>query len=94
MNAGITTQVPSNLVINQANIQGHIALIDVSKELLQISLADRRIAVGQLVYAAAAMGATKGIQLSIEGAPFSLKLPTGATVRVITPAEMSFLKKG
>ena len=93
MAAGITTQL-STLVINQANLQGRIALIDVSKVLNQISLVDRRIAVGQLVFAAAAMGATKGIELSIEGTPFSLKLATGATVRLITPAEMAYLKKG
>jgi len=91
--AGITTQL-STLVINQANLQGRIALIDVSKVLNQMSLADRRIAVGQLVFAAAAMGATNGIKLSIEGTPFSLKLATGATVRLITPADMAYLKKG
>ena len=94
MAAGLTSQVPSNLVINQADIQGHVASIDVSKVFNQISTANRRIAVGQLVFAAAAMGATKGIQISVEGLPFTLTLASGAKVKVITPALMAYLKKG
>ena len=91
---GVTTQVSSSMVINQANIQGGVALIYVNKALSQNSLAQQRIAVGQLVFTAAAMGATKGIQLWIDQTPYSLKLADGVSVRLVTPAEMAYLKKG
>lgn len=94
MAAGITTEVPTTMVVNQATIHDDVALIDVSKALSQISLDAQRIAVGQLVFAAASMGATQGIRISINQIPYSLKLASGATVSLITPADMAYLKKG
>ena len=90
---GITTEVPTTMVVNQATIHDDVALIDVSKPLSQISLDAQRVAVGQLMFAAASMGATKGIRISINQTPYSLKLSTGATVSLITPADVAYLKK-
>ena len=94
MAAGISTQVPTTMTVNQATIQDNVALIDVSKALSQISLEAQRAAVGQLVFAAASMGATKGVRISINQTPYSLKLATGVTVSLITPADVAYLKKG
>ncbi|MBW4029132.1 MAG: hypothetical protein HIU57_00450 [Acidobacteria bacterium] len=91
---GITTQVPTTMVVNQATIHDGVALIDVSKALTQISLDAQRVAVGQLVFAAASMGATRGIRISINQSPYTLKLPTGALATLITPADVAYLKKG
>jgi hypothetical protein len=94
MAAGITTQVPTTMTVNQATIHDGVALIDVSKALSQLSLDAQRIAVGQLVFAAASMGATQGVRISINQVPYSLKLASGATVSLITTADVAFLKKG
>lgn len=91
---GLSSQVPTTMVINQATIQGGVAFIYVSKVFSQISLAQQRIAAGQLVFTAAAMGASRGIELWIDQTPFSLKLAGGTSVRLITPAQMAYLKKG
>ena len=91
---GITTEVPTTMTVNQATIHDGVALIDVSKPLSQISLDAQRVAVGQLVFAAASMGATKGIRISINQSPYSIRLSTGATVSLITPADVAYLKKG
>ncbi len=94
MAAGITTQVPTTMTVNQATIHDGVALIDVSKALSQLSLDAQRTAVGQLVFAAASMGATQGVRISINQVPYSLKLASGATVSLITTADVAFLKKG
>ena len=94
MAAGISTQVPTTMTVNQATIQDGIALIDVSKALSQISLEAQRAAVGQLVFAAASMGATKGVRISINQTPYSLKLASGVTASLITPTDVAYLKKG
>jgi hypothetical protein len=91
MAAGVTTLVPPLLVINQATVHDGVALIDVSKDLSQIPLADQRVAVAQLVFTAAAMGATRGVRLSINQTPYSLKLATGVSVSLITPAQLRYL---
>jgi hypothetical protein len=91
--AGTTTQVPSALVVNQATILNGIALVDVSAQLAQIPPVARRIAVAQFLFTAVAMGATKGIELSINQTPFFLTLATGARVALVTPAELAYLKK-
>lgn len=90
---GITTQVPTTMVVNQATVQDEIALIDVSKALSQLAPQAQRTAVGQLVFAAASMGASQGIRISIDQIPYSLKLASGVSVSLITPADVAYLKK-
>jgi hypothetical protein len=91
----ITTQIPSTMVINQANIpdDNGIALIDVSAVLKQIPPAARRLAVAQLLFTAEAMGATTGIEISINQTPFALQLANGQYVSLITPADLAYLKQ-
>ena len=90
--AGLTSQVPSTLVVNQATIHNRIALVDVTNLLAQIPPVARRIAVAQFLFTAVGMGATKGIELSINQTPFPLTLANGAKVLLITPAELGYLK--
>jgi hypothetical protein len=92
---GITTQVPSTMVINQANIpdDNGIALIDVSTVLKQIPPVARRLAVAQLLFTAEAMGATTGIEISINQTPFALQLANGQYVSLITPADLAYLEQ-
>ncbi len=92
---GITTEIPSTLVINQANIPhaGGVALIDVSASLQQLVPAARRLAVAQLLFTAEEMGATAGIQISVNQTPFALPLANGTRATVITPADLAYLKQ-
>jgi hypothetical protein len=92
---GVITQVPSTMVINQANIpdDNGIALIDVSAVLKQIPPVARRLAVAQLLFTAEAMGATEGIEISINQTPFTLQLANGQYVSLITPADLAYLKQ-
>ena len=92
---GVTTQIPSNLVVNQANIPSPngVALIDVSPELRHLPPAALRLAVAQLLFTAVAMGAHRGIEISIDQTPFVLHLASGATVSLVTPHELAYLKK-
>ena len=89
----VTTQVPNSLVVNQAQIQNGVALIDLSGALTQLSLSDRRIAVAQFLFTAVGMGASKGIKITINQNPFSLQLANGEKVSLITPAELAYLRK-
>lgn len=89
---GVTTQVPLNLVVNLATIHDGVALVDVSSALTQIPPVGRRIAVAQFLFTAVAMGATKGIEISIDQTPFSLELANGTRVSLITPADLAYLK--
>lgn len=93
---GVTTQVPSTMVVNQANMPNGdgIALVDVSAGLKQLPPAARRLAVAQLLFTAVDMGATKGIEISINQTPFALQLANGVSVSLVTPAELSYLKQG
>lgn len=92
--AGITTQIPSAMVVNQANIPSGngIALIDVSAELRQLPPAAQRLAVAQLLFTARAMGATQGVRISIDQTPFSLRLVNGERASLITPSDLSYLE--
>ena len=92
---GVTTQVPSTMVINQANIPtgNGIALIDVSTALRRLPPAARRLAVAQLLFTAQTMGAAKGIELSINQTPFQLQLANGLLVSLITPLDLAYLKQ-
>ena len=92
---GVTTQIPSTLVVNQANFPSPngVALIDVSPELRHLAPTALRLAVAQLLFTAVAMGASKGIEISINQAPFALHLASGALVSLITPQDLAYLKK-
>lgn len=92
---GVTTQVPSTMVVNQANMPSDdgIALIDVSAVLSQLAPVARRLAVAQLLFTAQAMGASIGIEISINQTPFALQLANGTSVSVITPADLAYLKQ-
>ena len=89
---GVTTQVPQNLVVNLATIHDGVALVDVSSALTQIPPVGRRIAVAQFLFTAVAMGATQGIEISIDQTPFSLTLANGTRVSLITPSDLAYLK--
>ncbi len=91
---GITTEIPSTLVVNQANMptDDGIALVDVSTSLPQLSPDARRLAVAQLLFTAVAMGATTGIRISVNQTPFVLPLANGTSVSLITPADLAYLK--
>ena len=91
---GITTEIPSTLVVNQANMptDDGIALVDVSTSLQQLAPDARRLAVAQLLFTAVAMGATTGIRISVNQTPSVLPLANGTSVSLITPADLAYLK--
>lgn len=93
--SGITTQIPSTLLVNQANMPADdgIALVDVSTSLQQLAPAARRLAVAQLLFTAVAMGATTGVRISVNQTPFTLQLANGTNVSLVTPAELAYLKQ-
>lgn len=90
---GITTQIPANVTVNQATIHNGVALIDLSNTLAQIPPVGRRVAVAQFLFTAQALGAFRGIQITINQTPFALTLANGHKVTLITPAQLAYLKK-
>ena len=93
---GITTQVPDAhaMVVNSARIRNGVAHVDVSYDLNKIPPVGRRIAVAQFLFTAEAMGAAKGIEISINQTPFSLQLANRKSVTLITPPELAYLEQG
>lgn len=93
---GITTQVPDAhaMVVNSARIRNGVAHVDVSYDLNKIPPVGRRIAVAQFLFTAEAMGAAKGIEISVNQTPFSLQLANGKSVTLITPPELAYLEQG
>ena len=93
---GITTQVPdaAAMVVNSARIHNGVAHVDISYDLKKIPPVGRRIAVAQFLFTAEAMGAAKGIEISINQTPFSLQLANGNFVTLITPPDLAYLQQG
>lgn len=93
---GVTTQVPASLVVNEATpVSGLVGVvhIDVSSAIKQLAPAARRMAVAQFLFSAAAIGASNGIELSVNQTPYPLLLATGQLVTIITPADLTYLLK-
>jgi hypothetical protein len=90
---GVSTDVPASLIVNQAGIYNGVAKVDVTDQLSELPVSARRIAVAQFLFTAVALGATKGIEMSINTTPYALKLPSGASVLLVTPADLAYLKK-
>jgi hypothetical protein len=93
---GITTQVPAGtaMVVNSARIQNGVAHVDISYDLKKIPPVGRRITVAQFLFTAEAMGAAKGIEISINQTPFSLQLANGKVVTLVTPPDLAYLQQG
>ena len=72
---GYTSALPENLAIEQATVIHGIGIIDVPRALTSIPRAQLVMAIGQLVYTAAAVGARRGIEIDAAGSPEPLPMP-------------------
>ena len=85
---GITSALPATLVLNQATVQGGVALVDVSSDLRSLSAPEQRLAVAQMLYTARSFGAARGIRVSIDQVPFSLRLSDGRRVTLVRASDL------
>ncbi len=89
---GITSALPSTMSLNLATPDGRVAKVDVSSVLRQLSPLEQRVAVAQMLFTVAAIGYTRGIEISTNQTPFALTLANGKKVSLVTPADLSALK--
>ncbi|MDE3064343.1 MAG: GerMN domain-containing protein [Acidobacteriota bacterium] len=90
--AGYTSALPRDLVILQATISSKgLGTIALAKPLSTLTPAEEVLAVGQLVFTAHAVGATRGIEVTVGGVPEALLLPDGHTRTRVTEADYQSL---
>ncbi len=91
---GYTSAIPENVVIEQASVIHGIGVIDVPRPLASIPRPQLVMAIGQLVYTAAAVGATRGIEIEAAGTPERLPTPRGGLTTIANEAEYRPLLNG
>jgi len=88
---GITSAIPATLAVNLATPDGRVAKIDVSSVLRQLSPLEQRVAVAQLLYTVSSIG-FHAVAITTNQSPFTLVLASGRRVRVVTTADLAYLK--
>jgi hypothetical protein len=89
--AGYASDLPSNLIVLQANIKAKIGYIDISESLASLGRAKEVLAIGQLVFTAYYAGATNGVEISVAGVTQRSLLPDRKFVILVTAKDCSSL---
>lgn len=89
--AGYTSQLPKNFVILQAVVKNKIGYLTIATPLSSLSKKRQLLAVGQLVLTAQAVGASNGIEITVNGVEQELLLPDGKKEHLITADDFKSL---
>ncbi|HUX04568.1 MAG TPA: GerMN domain-containing protein [Acidimicrobiales bacterium] len=84
VSTGYSSALPKNLVILQAKVRKGVGYIAVADPLSGLPQRQEALAIGQLVFTAYDVGATKGIEITVAGVAQLSLLPDGTTQRLVT----------
>lgn len=85
--AGYSSALPKNLVVLQATVKDGIGYVDITKSLTTLSPTREILAIGQIVLTAHDVDATKGVEITVDGQPQQLLLPSGRRAIIGSPAD-------
>jgi spore germination protein GerM len=88
---GYTSRLPRDFVILQAVLKNKIGYLDISTPLSTLSSRRQLLAVGQLALTAQAVGATNGIEITVDGVVQYLLLPDGKRAHLVTAGDFKSL---
>jgi hypothetical protein len=91
---GFTSALPRSLVIVQAVVRQHVGYIDLATPLSTLSHQRTILATGQLALTAAAVGATRGIEITVAGVVQRSPLPHGGSAEVVSARDYQSLLNG
>lgn len=84
VSTGYSSALPKNLVILQAKVRRGVGYIAVADPLSGLPQRQEALAIGQLVFTAYDVGATKGIEITVAGVGQPSLLPDGTTQVLVT----------
>ena len=84
VSTGYTSALPKNLVILQAKVRRSVGYIALADPLSNLPRRQQVLALGQLVFTANDVGATKGIEITVAGVAQPSLLPNGAKRELVT----------
>ena len=88
---GYSSALPRKIVIVDATVKDKIGYLDIATPLSTLSQNRQVLAAGQLVLTAEDVGATNGVQISVEGVIQDVLLPDGKKLRLVTTEDFSTL---
>jgi spore germination protein GerM len=88
---GYTSRLPRDFVILQAALKNKIGYLDIPTPLSTLSSRRQLLAVGQLALTAQAVGATNGIEITVDGVVQYLLLPNGKRAHLVTAGDFKSL---
>ena len=89
--AGYSSALPRKIVIVDATVKDKIGYLDIATPLSTLSKNRQVLAAGQLGLTAEDVGATDGVQISVEGVIQDVLLPDGKKLRLVTTEDFSTL---
>ena len=94
VSTGYSSALPKDLVILQAKVKQGVGYIAIADSLSTLPVRQQVLALGQLAMTASAVGATKGIEITVAGVAQRSLLPDGDTATVITASDYRSLLNG
>jgi hypothetical protein len=88
---GDSSALPENLVLVSASIHHQVGYLNFASSLRSLPQAKEMLAIGQLVFTANGVGATKGIVIKVAGVIQSLPTPSGHSLRLVTQQDFQTL---
>jgi Sporulation and spore germination len=88
---GFTSALPKDTIVYQAFVKAHVGYIDLARPLSSLAHGPEVLAIGQLVFTAHYVGATRGIEVQVGGVAQPLLLPNGDTKTLVTEADYQSL---
>jgi hypothetical protein len=88
---GDSSALPEDLVLVSASIHHQVGYLNFASSLRSLPQAKEMLAIGQLVFTANGVGATKGIVIKVAGVIQSLPTPSGHSLRLVTQQDFQTL---
>ena len=92
--AGYTSALPKKLVLVSAGVKNGVGTINFATPLSTLPTMTQLLAVGQLVFTAYDVGATKGIVIKVAGVTQDLLLPSGQRASLVNEEDFLSLLNG
>lgn len=83
LDAGLSTELPPALVVNEISYDGGVVIVDVSDDINELTGASLRLAVAQIVFTASEIPGTESVDIRVNDEAQSW--PNGADVQVSGP---------
>lgn len=94
VSTGYSSALPSNAVVVDASVRGHVGYIDLARPLTNLARHADILATGQLVLTSYGVGATKGIEIFVAGVLQKSLVPGGSPSALVNVKDYQILLNG